>query len=120
MNICLNLRKVAGASSYTSSQSIYHTALPPLRATLYWYAYFMFFPINGIRTAMNYYFKTDKYAWSCVVASENGFGSASFTKITTHISWTSYSYCWDGLGASEGYSTGITFDVCCIMAESCI
>ena len=70
--------------------------------------------------AMNYYFNTDNDAHACVVATVNGFSSASFTDNTICIGRPSFSGHWDGLGASYCCFARIIAIPYCILRVSCI
>ena len=69
---------------------------------------------------MKYHFNIAKHACTYVVVPVNGLISANLTYIGTHIAGTIYSYHWDGLVVSYGYSAGIVSVLYCIMAVFCI
>ena len=50
----------------------------------------------------------------------NGFNSASFMDIVTHVPETSYSGLWDGFRASYCYSADVLSVSRCIITASCI
>ena len=69
---------------------------------------------------MKYHFNSDNHTLTCVMVPVNGFGSASFMEISTHVAVASCSGRWDGVGASCCYSAGIIDVPYCIIAVYCI
>ena len=53
---------------------------------------------------MKFHFNSYNHAGTCVVLVVHGFGSATFTDITTCVAGNFYSSYWDGPGASYRYS----------------
>ena len=73
-----------------------------------------------MQSAIKNYANAANYALSCVMVPVNGFGSANSSDIATCVAGTSYSSCWDGIGASNYYSEGIIAFPCYIIAAYCI
>ena len=111
---------IVGAFPHTSSWSIQHATLPPIRAILYWLAYAVLVPMYKIWIAVKYCFKADNYALPCILVPVNCFGSASFIESATHIARTSYSGHQNGPTEFFCYTAGIVAILCCIMAVFCI
>ena len=118
--MCLKSGNAVSSSLYTSSQSIHYTAFPPIKATLYWYAYAVSLPVYRIQIAMKYYFNADNHACTYALVLVNGFGLANLIDITTLVVVTSYSCYQAGSRVSYSYSVDILAIPYCIVAVSCI
>ena len=79
MNMHSKSGNVVGTSPRTSRRSIQQTALPPIKAMLYWHACMVSLPVYGIQTAIKYHLRADSWhAFAYVITPVNSFGSASF------------------------------------------